>query len=209
MSLLRRFVVSSWNTATSTMASRFPLHPSAPSAWSNSPQNIVARTFASKKHKRLLQFSKGFRGRAKNCYSIAVRRVEKSWQYAYRDRRRKRREYKKVWIQRISAGVRQYAFRYSEFMHLLNLRGDDSKTSSKNSNIQLNRKILADLAANEPFAFKAIVDVVQESTGVKKEHAKYSHQDGWEFDDDQDEEEDYYYEPDTMAWIPKKKKKQK
>jgi large subunit ribosomal protein L20 len=146
-------------------------------------------------HKRLLKHSKGFRGRAKNCYSIAVRRVEKGWQYAYRDRKQKRRDIKKVWIQRINAGVRQYAFRYSEFMGLL----------YKKSNIVLNRKVLAELAANEPFAFKAVVDVLQESTGVYKEPAVYTPQDGWEFDDHDDEDE-YYYDPDKAEWIPTSEK---
>jgi hypothetical protein len=87
--------------------------------------------------------------------------------------------------------------------------------SSSNNNskrtycdIQLNRKVLSDLAANEPFAFKAIVDVVQESTGVRKEPAKYSHDDGWEFDN-AEEEELFYYEPETMAWLPKQPKKKK
>ena len=57
-----------------------------------------------------------FRGRSKNCFRIAIRRLQKSWQYAYRDRRRKRREWSKFWIQRIQAGVRQYSWRYSQFM---------------------------------------------------------------------------------------------
>ena len=101
-------------------------------------------------HKNLLKYSKGYRGRSKNCFRIAIRRVEKAWQYAYRDRRVKHREWRKLWIQRIQAGVRQYGFRYSAFIPALN-----------RSNIQLNRKVLAEMAANEPFAFKSVVDTVK------------------------------------------------
>jgi large subunit ribosomal protein L20 len=71
-----------------------------------------------------------FRGRSKNCFRVAIRRLQKSWQYAYRDRRRKRREWSKFWIQRIQAGVRQYSWRYSQFMG-----------SYKNSGIKLDRKV--------------------------------------------------------------------
>mmetsp|Transcript_126909 Transcript_126909/g.367329 ORF Transcript_126909/g.367329 Transcript_126909/m.367329 type:complete len:152 (-) Transcript_126909:892-1347(-) len=108
------------------------------------------RTFASKKHKNLLKHAKGFRGRAKNCYSIAIRRVHKSWQYAYRDRKRKRREWHKLWIQRIQAGVRQYSMRYSDFYG-----------SYRKSGMHMDRKILAELAATEPFAFRSVVQVVE------------------------------------------------
>jgi large subunit ribosomal protein L20 len=75
--------------------------------------------------------------------------VQKAWQYAYRDRRQQRREWRKLWITRIQAGVRQYDYSYSRFMPAM-----------KRSNIALNRKVLADLAANEPFSLKAVVDVV-------------------------------------------------
>jgi large subunit ribosomal protein L20 len=143
-------------------------------------------------HKALLKHAKGFRGRSKNCFSIAVRRVEKSWQYAYRDRRRKKREYKKVWIQRISAGVRQYAWRYSEFMHHL---------YSPQTNIRLDRKVLANLAATEPFAFKSVVDVVQEATGVYKEPATYDPEDeSWDFEDHGPTADDYYFDEETEEW---------
>lgn len=76
----------------------------------------------------------------------------------------------------------------------------------KRSNVRLNRKVLADLSANEPFAFKAVVDVVQESTGVYKEPAVYTPEDGWEFDD-VDEGDDYYYDQETSEWLPKKRVK--
>lgn len=167
-------------------------------------------------HKRLLKFAKGFRGRAKNCYSIAVRRVQKSWQHAYKDRRRKRRNYKKVWIQRISAGVRQYSWNYSQFMkHLYGPGGkehrdrDPHATSGigPDSGIRLNRKILSELAMYEPMSFKAVVDVVQESTGVYKVPAFYSPEDGWDFDD-QNQEDDYYYDHETSTWLPKQQQQE-
>lgn len=119
----------------------------------SSNSSIITRTFASKKHKNLLKHTKGFRGRSKNCFRVAIRRLQKSWQYAYRDRRRKRREWSKFWIQRIQAGVRQYSWRYSQFMG-----------SYKHSGIKLDRKILAELAANEPFAFRSVVQVVEHTS---------------------------------------------
>lgn len=73
-----------------------------------------------------------------------------------------------------------------------------------NCNIALNRKTLSELAATEPFAFKSVVDVVQESTGVHKEHAIYSHEDGWEFDDDGEDPDDYDYDFELEEWVPKK-----
>jgi large subunit ribosomal protein L20 len=103
-----------------------------------------------------LKHAKGYRGRSKNCFSIAVRRVEKGWEYAYRDRRRKQREWRKLWIMRVQAGVRQYNWRYSAFIPAL-----------QKSDIQLNRKVLAELAANEPFAFRSVVSVVELETGVQ------------------------------------------
>mmetsp|Transcript_10714 Transcript_10714/g.22633 ORF Transcript_10714/g.22633 Transcript_10714/m.22633 type:complete len:159 (+) Transcript_10714:97-573(+) len=120
---------------------------------SNANASVITRTFASKKHKNLLKQTKGFRGRSKNCFRVAIRRLQKSWQYAYRDRRRKRREWSKFWIQRIQAGVRQYSWRYSQFMG-----------SYKKSGIKLDRKILAELAANEPFAFRSVVQVIERTS---------------------------------------------
>jgi large subunit ribosomal protein L20 len=113
-----------------------------------------------KQHKALLKHAKGYRGRSKNCFSIAVRRVEKGWEYAYRDRRRKKREWRKLWIMRLQAGVRQYNWRYSAFIPALT-----------QSNIQLNRKVLAELAANEPFAFRSVVSVVEHETGIQNSTA--------------------------------------
>ena len=91
---------------------------------------------------------------------MAIRRLEKSWQYAYRDRKVKKREFRKLWIQRLNAGVRQYGLSYSKFIQMQN-----------NSGIVLDRKILSGLAMYEPFSFKAVVDVVKAMSvegGVEK-----------------------------------------
>jgi large subunit ribosomal protein L20 len=98
-----------------------------------------------------LKHTKGFRGRSKNCFRVAIRRLQKSWQYAYRDRRRKRREWSKLWIQRISAGVRQYSWSYSQFM---------GRWKKNQSMLKLDRKILAGLASQEPFAFRSVLQVL-------------------------------------------------
>jgi|LauGreDrversion4_2_1035121.scaffolds.fasta_scaffold524003_2 large subunit ribosomal protein L20 len=101
------------------------------------------------KHK-FFTLSKGYWGRSKNCWRIAIRRVFKALQYAYRDRRVRRREMKKGWIRTINAGVREHDVNYSRFIYGLN-----------RSNVILDRKILADLVQNEPYSFKAIVDEVK------------------------------------------------
>jgi large subunit ribosomal protein L20 len=102
------------------------------------------------RHKKILKLAKGFRGRAKNCYRVAVERVEKSLQYAYRDRRNRKRDFRALWIQRINAGVRMHGLVYSQFMGSLAEAG-----------FELDRKILADLAVREPEAFRAIVEKVK------------------------------------------------
>jgi large subunit ribosomal protein L20 len=98
------------------------------------------------KHKRILNQAKGYYGRRKNTIRIARQAVEKAGQYAYRDRKVKKRSFRGLWIQRINAGVRAEGLTYSQFMHGLKLAG-----------IELDRKVLADLAMNEGEAFKAIV----------------------------------------------------
>jgi large subunit ribosomal protein L20 len=108
-------------------------------------------TVASKaRRKKILKAAKGYWGRRKNVYTIAKNAVEKGRQYAYRDRRVKKREFRKLWILRINAGAREHGLTYSQLMGGL-----------KKSNIDLNRKVLADLAMNHPEAFKAIVDKVK------------------------------------------------
>jgi len=102
------------------------------------------------RRKKLLKSAKGFWGRKKNVWTVAKNAVEKGLQYAYRDRKAKKREFRALWIQRINAGAREYGMSYSVFMNKL-----------KNANIDLNRKVLADMAMNNPEAFKAIVDKVK------------------------------------------------
>lgn len=102
------------------------------------------------RRKKILKAAKGFWGRKSNVYTVAKNAVEKGMQYAYRDRKVKKREFRALWIQRINAGARAYDMSYSQFMGAL-----------KKSNIELNRKVLADLAMNHPEAFKAIVQKVK------------------------------------------------
>ena len=102
------------------------------------------------RRKRLLNRSKGFRGRAKSCFSIALERVEKALHYATRDRKNRKRDFRALWIQRINAAVRQYDMIYSTFMNNL-----------KKANIQLDRKMLSEMAIREPKAFENIVKEIK------------------------------------------------
>ena len=102
------------------------------------------------KHKKVLKAVKGQWGRRKNTIRVARQAMEKSMQYAYRDRRNKKREFKSLWIQRINAGVRGEARTYSKFIHALSKSG-----------IKLDRKILAEIAYDNPEAFKTIVKKAQ------------------------------------------------
>jgi large subunit ribosomal protein L20 len=102
------------------------------------------------KHKRILDQAKGYYGRRKNTIRIAKQAVEKAGQYAYRDRKVKKRTFRALWIQRINAAVRAEGLTYGVFMHGINLAG-----------IQLDRKVLADLAMHEGAAFSAIVAQVK------------------------------------------------
>ena len=103
-----------------------------------------------KRHKKVLKLAKGFRGRAKNCFRIAIEKVEKALRYAYRDRRNRKRDFRALWIQRINAAVRTHDLVYSQFINGLNL-----------ANIDLDRKMLADLAVREPESFTAVVNQVK------------------------------------------------
>lgn len=94
--------------------------------------------------------AKGYFGSRSKVYTIAKNTIEKGLQYAYRDRKTKKREFRALWIQRINAGARQHGISYSQLI---------GKLSAKN--IGLNRKVLADLALNHPEAFKAVVDAVK------------------------------------------------
>ena len=102
------------------------------------------------RRKKVLKKAKGFFGRRKNVWTVAKNAVEKAMSYAYRGRKEKKRSFRSLWITRINAGARQYGMSYSQFMGAL-----------KKNNIELNRKVLADLAMNHPEAFKAVVDQVK------------------------------------------------
>ena len=104
------------------------------------------------RHKKVIKQAKGFRGRRKNTFRVAKQAVEKSMQYAYRDRRVKKRDFRSLWTQRINAGAREHGISYSVFINGL-----------KKLNVSLDRKILADLAMNEPSSFKHIAEQVQSS----------------------------------------------
>jgi len=99
------------------------------------------------RHKKIIKLAKGACGRQKNTFRAANQRVEKNLQYAYRDRRNRKRNFRSLWIQRINAGAREHGLTYSQFMDGVSKAG-----------IELDRKIMADLAVREPEAFKAIVD---------------------------------------------------
>lgn len=109
--------------------------------------NTVA---ARAKRKKILKFAKGYWGRRKNVWTVAKNAIEKGWTYAYRDRRVRKREFRKLWIQRINAGAHEEGMTYSQLMGKL-----------KEAKIELNRKVLADLAMNHPEAFKAVVQKVK------------------------------------------------
>lgn len=103
-----------------------------------------------RRHKKILDMAKGYRGRASTCFRVAIEKVEKALQYQYRDRRAKKRDFKSLWIQRINAAVRQEGLTYSTFIH-----------GCKKANIAIDRKVLAHLAAFENEAFKAVVTQVK------------------------------------------------
>lgn len=111
-----------------------------------SVNNVASRA----KRKRILKLAKGFFGRKKNVWTVAKNAIEKGLVYAYRDRKQKKREFRGIWIARINAGARLHGLSYSEFMGKL-----------KKADVDLNRKVLADLAMNHPAAFEAIVNKVK------------------------------------------------
>ena len=101
-------------------------------------------------HKKVIARAKGFRGRRNNVFRIANEAVMRAGQYAYRDRRNKKRAFRGLWIQRINAAAREHGLTYSQFMNGILKAG-----------IEMDRKVMADLAAREPAAFKALVDQAQ------------------------------------------------
>ncbi len=103
-----------------------------------------------RRRKKMMKHAKGYFGRRKNVWTVAKNAVEKGWQYAYRDRKNKKRNFRRLWITRINAGARINGLSYSQFMGGVHAKG-----------IELNRKVLADLAMNHPEAFAAIVKKVK------------------------------------------------
>ncbi len=113
------------------------------------PRSVNA--VASRAHrKKILKLTRGNFGARKNVWTVAKNTWEKGLQYAYRDRKAKKRNFRALWIQRINAAVRTEDLSYSQFIGLL-----------KKANVEINRKVLADLAMNHPVAFKAVVDKVK------------------------------------------------
>ncbi|MBD3766394.1 MAG: 50S ribosomal protein L20 [Gammaproteobacteria bacterium] len=109
-------------------------------------RGVVARA----RHKKIIDAAKGYRGRRKNVYRVAVQAVIKAGQYAYRDRRQKKRQFRALWIARINAAVRSLDMTYSKFINGL-----------KKANIEIDRKVLADMAVHDMAAFSAIARQAQ------------------------------------------------
>ena len=113
---------------------------------SRSVNSVASR----RRRKKILKEAKGYFGARSKVYTVAKNAVEKGWTYAYRDRRNKKREFRRLWIVRINAGVREHGLSYSTFMHLLATK-----------EVGLSRKALADLATNHPTTFAEIVNFVK------------------------------------------------
>ena len=101
--------------------------------------------------KKVFRLAKGFKGRSKNVFGVALRKVHRAVQFAYRDRKAKKRTMRRTWIGQINAAVREHGVTYSQFSHGL----------VKKSNIELDRKILSQLAIQEPYSFKSVLDEVK------------------------------------------------
>ncbi|WPX97639.1 50S ribosomal protein L20 [Candidatus Fokinia crypta] len=108
-------------------------------------RGVVAR----KRHKKILEMASGYRGRAKSCFRVAIEKVHKGLQYAYRDRKVRKREFRALWIQRLNAALREKGLKYSHFMGLF-----------LKSKIGLNRKMLSEIAIRHPEQFSEIVNRV-------------------------------------------------
>ena len=106
------------------------------------------------RHKKVLARAKGYRGRNSTAFRIAKEKVDKGLQYAYRDRRARKRNFRALWIQRINAGARECGLTYSQLMN-----------GVKKAGIEIDRKVLADLAVREPAAFKSICEKAQAALG--------------------------------------------
>lgn len=104
------------------------------------------------RHKKIIKMAKGYRGRANNCFRVAIERVEKALQYAYRDRRNRKRDFRGLWIQRINAAARQHGMVYSTFIG-----------GMKKAGIEVDRKMLAEIAVSNPESFAHIVEHIKKA----------------------------------------------
>lgn len=118
----------------------------------------VKGTVNKKRHKKVLKAAKGFQGRNRTCFRVAVEKVEKALQYQYRDRKNKKRNFRSLWIQRINAAAREHGLTYSQFIG-----------ATKAAGIELDRKVLADIAFQEPATFAKIAE--QAKAALKKKAA--------------------------------------
>jgi large subunit ribosomal protein L20 len=107
------------------------------------------------RHKKVLDKAKGSRGRAKNTIRVAIQRVHKDQQYAYRDRRARKRNFRALWIQRINAAAREHGLTYSQFIN-----------GMKKAGVELDRKVLADIAVRDPETFRRFVDAAREASAA-------------------------------------------
>ena len=117
----------------------------------------ISGTVSKARHKKVVALAKGYRGRSKNCFRVAIERVEKALSYAYRDRRNRKRDFRSLWIQRINAVVRSHGLVYSQFMHGLKIAG-----------VKVNRKMLSEIAIHDPKAFEAIIHTAKDALSANK-----------------------------------------
>ena len=119
-------------------------------------RGVIARA----RHKKVLKAAKGYRGRRKNVYRVAKQAVMKAGQYQYRDRRQKKRQFRTLWIARINAGARELGLTYSRFMNGL-----------KKASVEVDRKVLADLAVFDKAAFAKLVEIAKTGLSTKSSAA--------------------------------------
>ena len=117
---------------------------------------VKGGTASINRHKKVLKLAKGYRGRASNCYRVAIQKVEKALRYAYRDRKAKKGEFRALWIQRINAAARLHGLTYSKLMGGLNAAG-----------VTLDRKILADIAVHDEAGFAKIAEQAKAALSKK------------------------------------------
>ena len=117
---------------------------------------VKGGTASINRHKKVLKQAKGFVGRSNSCFRVALQRLEKALQYAYRDRRNKKRDFRGLWIQRINAGARLHGLTYSRMINGLKLAG-----------ITLDRKALADIAVRDAAAFEKIAETAKSALSKK------------------------------------------